>query len=127
MTSRTGTQPSTSEDVLETRLEFPDNRLLIDLFGEFNRNLTHIESMLAVQIVHQGNQLAVHGDAVNVAKAAEVLDALYGRLEAGKDITPGDIDAEIRMGRGDEKRAPTDQMELFKGCLLYTSPSPRDS
>jgi len=115
LTSRTGTQPSTSEDVLETRLEFPDNRLLIDLFGEFNRNLTHIESMLAVQIVHQGNQLAVHGDEENVAKAAEVLDALYGRLESGKDITPGDIDAEIRMGNADEKRTPTDQMELFKG------------
>ncbi|MDA8586242.1 PhoH family protein [Rhodobacteraceae bacterium] len=115
MTIRAESQLTSSDNVLETRLEFSDNRLLIDLFGEFNRNLTHIESMLGVQIVHQGNQLAVHGEAANVGKAAEVLDALYGRLEAGKDITPGDIDAEIRMGGEAEKKSPVDQMELFQG------------
>ena len=37
------TPPNQSDDALETRLEFPDNRLLIDLFGEFNRNLAQIE------------------------------------------------------------------------------------
>lgn len=37
------TPPTVSVDAPETRLEFPDNRLLIDLFGELNRNLTHIE------------------------------------------------------------------------------------
>ncbi|MCG6885512.1 MAG: PhoH family protein [Silicimonas sp.] len=103
---------------LETRLEFPDNRLLIDLFGEFNRNLAHIESALGVQIMHQGNQLAVFGEAGAIAKAAEVLQALYTRAEAGREITPGDIDAEIRMGGGDDKERPTDQMELFQGGRL---------
>ncbi len=114
MTIRAKKQQTSSDDGLETQLEFPDNRLLIDLFGEFNRNLTHIESMLGVQIVHQGNQLTVHGDENNASKAAEVLDALYGRLEAGKDITPGDIDAEIRMGESD-KSGSVDQMEMFQG------------
>ena len=105
-----------TEDMLETRLEFPDNRLLIDLFGEFNRNLTHIESALGVQIVHQGNQLAIFGDAAAAAKAAEVLQALYARAEAGREIAPGDIDAEIRMGRAPEPGgSPADQMELFQG------------
>ncbi len=101
--------------MLETRLEFPDNRLLIDLFGEFNRNLAQIEQALSVQIIHQGNQLAVYGEAGAIAKAAEVLQALYVRAEAGREITPGDIEAEIRMGGTDEKARPTDQMELFQG------------
>ncbi|MEQ9040032.1 MAG: PhoH family protein [Silicimonas sp.] len=106
-----------SDDVQETRLEFPDNRLLIDLFGEFNRNLVQIEEALGVQIVHQGNQLALFGEAGSVAKAAEVLQALYTRLEAGRDLTPGDIDAEIRMGgtTQDVGGSPADQMELFQG------------
>lgn len=111
------TPPNMSKDVQETRLEFPDNRLLIDLFGEFNRNLVQIEEALSVQIVHQGNQLALFGEADAVAKTAEVLQALYTRLEAGRDLTPGDIDAEIRMGgtTADVGGSPADQMELFQG------------
>ncbi len=115
MTIRAVTEPTSSDDVLETRLEFPDNRLLIDLFGEFNRNLVQIEEALGVQLVHQGNQLAVYGDSASVTKAAEVLDALYGRLETGREITPGDIDAEIRMGTTAPKDDPASQMEMFKG------------
>ncbi len=111
------TPPTTSSDVLETRIEFPDNRLLIDLCGEFNRNLTQIEEALSVQIVHQGNQLAVFGEAGSIAKAAEVLQSLYARAEAGRVIEPGDIDAEIRMGgaRITPGGGPADQMELFQG------------
>ncbi|MEL7152177.1 MAG: PhoH family protein [Pseudomonadota bacterium] len=101
--------------MLETRLEFPDNRLLIDLFGEFNRNLAQVEQALGVQIMHQGNQLAVFGEADAIAKAAEVLQALYTRAEAGREITAGDIDAEIRMGGADVRGRPVDQMELFQG------------
>mgnify|MGYP001820821922 FL=1 len=111
------TPPTASDDALETRLEFPDNRLLIDLFGEFNRNLTQIEAAIDVQLVHQGNQLVVFGEAPAQSKAAEVLNALYARLESGKGVTPGDIDAEIRMGssaKGTGNRAG-DQMELFQG------------
>ena len=115
MEVRALTGADAASDAQELRLEFPDNRLLIDLFGEFNRNLTHIESMLGVQIVHQGNQLAIFGEDSAQAKAGEVLRALYQRLEAGRDITPGDIDAEIRMGGADTGGRPTDQMELFQG------------
>lgn len=106
------TPPTSSDKQLETRIEFSDNRLLIDLFGEFNRNLAQIEEALSVQIVHQGNQLTVFGEAEAVNKAGVVLQALYARLEAGKEIAAGDIDAEIRMGAAEEKPG---QMELFQG------------
>lgn len=99
----------------ETLLEFPDNRLLIDLCGEFDRNLAQIEQVLGVQIVRRGNHLAVMGEAAE--KAATVLEALYLRLEAGKHVEMADIEAEIRMGRSAEGTGSRDgdQIEMFKG------------
>ncbi|MDD9922920.1 MAG: phosphate starvation-inducible protein PhoH, partial [Boseongicola sp.] len=76
-----------TEDAQEFRLEFPDNRHLIELFGEFNRNLAQIEAALEVQIVHQGNQLAIFGEAEAQKKSAQVLTALYQRIESGKEVT----------------------------------------
>ncbi|SLN64595.1 PhoH-like protein [Pseudoruegeria aquimaris] len=111
------TPPPKSEDVHETLLEFPDNRVLIDLCGEFDRNLAQIEQQLSVQIIRRGNQLALMGEADSREKAAEVLGALYQRLEAGRSVEPGDIDGEIRMGgsaEGTGVRAG-DQLEMFKG------------
>jgi len=99
----------------ELALEFPDNRLLIDLCGEFDSHLTQIESMLGVQIVRRGNKLAVMGEARD--EAARVLNTLYVRLEAGKDVTPAEITAELRMGGSDAGTGPQDgdQIEMFKG------------
>ncbi|KUF11163.1 PhoH family protein [Pseudoponticoccus marisrubri] len=91
-------------------LEFPDNRLLIDLCGEYDRNLTDIESRTGVQILRRGNQLAVHGTEETIAAATEVLQALYERLEQGRDVDPGDIDREFRMG---EEAQLDDQLEMF--------------
>jgi len=99
----------------ETLLEFPDNRLLIDLCGEFDRNLAQIEQVLGVQIVRRGNQLAVMGEAAD--KAATVLEALYVRLEGGRSVEMADIEAEIRMGRSADGTGTRDgdQIEMFNG------------
>ncbi len=110
------TPPPTPESE-ETTLEFPDNRLLVDLCGEFDRNLAQVEDKLGVQILRRGNQLGVIGEDEARGRAAMVLEALYARLEAGREIDPGAIDGEIRMGgsdRGTGARAG-DQMELFQG------------
>ncbi|WP_083588691.1 PhoH family protein [Litoreibacter ascidiaceicola] len=97
----------------ETLLEFPDNRLLIDLCGEFDRNLAQIEQVLGVQIVRRGNQLAVMGEAME--KAVSVLEALYVRLEGGRSVEMADIEAEIRMGRSADNTGirDGDQIEMF--------------
>ncbi|MFC2969282.1 PhoH family protein [Acidimangrovimonas pyrenivorans] len=114
------TPPPVPEDVQETLLEFPDNRLLIGLCGEFDRNLAQVEHQLGVQIIRRGNQLAVIGPGAARSQAAVVLRGLYARLEAGRQIDAGDIDGAIRMGdpifetpgRGGE---PADQLEMFQG------------
>ena len=110
------TLPPTAPDAsAELTLAFPDNRLLIDLCGEFDRNLSQIELLLSVQIMRRGNELAVFGDAKE--QAEKVLSQLYSRLERGKTIEAGDIDAVIRMGSSAEGTGARsgDQIEMFKG------------
>jgi phosphate starvation-inducible PhoH-like protein len=104
-------------DLHQQNVEFPNNILLIDLCGEHDRNLAKIEQVLHVQIVRRGNLLAVHGDAAQVAEAVQVLQALYLRLETGKEVVSGDIDRELRMGTSAEAARAKDghQLEMFKG------------
>ena len=95
------------------QIEFPDNRLLIDLCGEHDRNLAVIEQKLSVQILRRGNLIAIMGEADAQAGAIEVLNALYQRLEAGRSVEPGDIDRELRMGPSDT--APRDRGAIPAG------------
>jgi phosphate starvation-inducible PhoH-like protein len=111
------TPPATQPPTPERLIEFPDNRVLIDLCGEYDRNLAQIEHQLGVQILRRGNQLAVFGDADAQVQAEGVLHALYQRVESGKSSEPGDIDGLIRLGVPEDDATPEagDQMELFKG------------
>jgi phosphate starvation-inducible protein PhoH and related proteins len=106
--------PSQTETTpVEVLIEFPDNRLLIDLCGEYDRNLADIEQKTGVQIMRRGNQLSIMGHEVARKQAARVLQALYVRLEAGRALESGDIDRELRMGHSETK--PGDQLEMFRG------------
>lgn len=110
--------PPPADAPLERVLEFPENRLLIELCGEFDRNLAQIEHLLDVQIVRRGNALAVHGGARD--EAAQALETLYKRAESGRSIEPGDIDAVVRLGNSDEETGVRDgdQMEMFQTADL---------
>ena len=104
-------------DTAESTLEFPDNFLLIDLCGEYDRNLATLEQAYGVQILRRGNQLSVVGEDGPRQETLDALKSLYQRLEAGRTLEPGDIDRELRMGGPDATGAPGagDQRELFKG------------
>ncbi|MEM0976005.1 MAG: PhoH family protein [Pseudomonadota bacterium] len=96
-------------------ITFPDNRLLIELCGEFDKHLTQIESHLGVQIVRRGNDLSVSGPVDERAAALGILQESYERLEAGREVTPAEIDAAIRMrtvSEPDDIR-DGDQIEMF--------------
>jgi len=79
-------------------LEFPDNRLLIDLCGAFDANLAIIEKKLEVQILRRGNQLSILGDEDATTRAVTLLEQLYARLEGGRTVEAADIDSLMRMG-----------------------------
>ncbi len=102
----------------ETRIEFPENRLLAGLCGEFDRNLTTIETDLSLQIVRRGNQLLLIGDEDSRARAGSVLPALYNRLEQGRSVQTADILAELRMHVTKDMTAEPcggKQLEMFRG------------
>ena len=63
--------------------EFPDNRLLIDLCGELDRNIVQIESRLGVAIHRRGNHLALHGPAPEREAAEQVLRGALRPAGAG--------------------------------------------
>ena len=67
---------ATAPAFAETALEFPDNYLLIDLCGQYDRHLAQIEEALSVQILRRGNRLSVMGEAEARESAARVLRAL---------------------------------------------------
>ena len=111
------TPANPSDTVQETRIEFPDNRLLVDLCGEFDRNLAQIEAALHVQILRRGNQLAVIGETGAREEAARILNDLYARLEAGRPVEPADVDASLRMEgtRSVAEAKNGTQLEMFSG------------
>ena len=117
MTTQNPTSPSTKDGLKDSLIEFPDNRLLIDLCGAYDQHLAAIEKALDVQIIRRGNQLAILGSAAGLDEVTEILKALYQRLEAGRTIEPGDIDRELRMqGEGENGvDRKVDQLEMFSG------------
>ncbi len=106
------------DDASDNALQFPDNRLLIDLCGELDRNIAQIEARLGLTITRRGNQLMLHGEAPVRAEAVRVLNGLYARLEQGRPVGPGDVDAAIRLApaaRPAKAEAPPGQLEMFSG------------
>ena len=98
----------------EQVLEFPDNRLLIDLCGAYDANLAAVEKALEVQIIRRGNQVSILGDPDAAAQAAGVLNTLYARLEGGRSVEQADVDSLLRMGNSDAGTGARagDQLEM---------------
>jgi phosphate starvation-inducible PhoH-like protein len=109
------------DQLSESDIEFPDNRLLIDLCGELDRNLVQIEQRLGVRIQRRGNLLSLHGTGEERSTGEAVLRALYSRLEQGREVTPGDIEAVLRMGPGEAPKksgAAEPQLDMFGSAPL---------
>lgn len=104
----------------QTHVEFPDNRLLIDLCGPFDQHLAAIEAAMDVQIIRRGNVLDIMGELASTTRARDILNALYLRLENGKSVEPADVAAELRMGSEstDLKTPTSDQLEMDVGAKV---------
>lgn len=112
----------------ETVLDFPDNRLLLDLCGAHDGNLVRIEKATGAVIARRGNRIALHGAPLARTRAGDALSALWRRLEDGRGVELGDVDAALRFGAAepapaDPGAAPAprraeDQLEMFAGGSL---------
>jgi phosphate starvation-inducible PhoH-like protein len=104
----TVSEPQEPTNAGQTALVFPDNRLMIELCGEFDKNLVKIEKQLDVQIIRRGNQLDIFGPNEAASEAHGVLSNLYERLENGKSVEFADIDRALRMNPENDN-----QLEMF--------------
>lgn len=78
-------------------LEFDRPSLLGNLFGQFDQNLITIENRLGVYIAARGNKVALEGEPLGIARARDVLNELYSRLERGLPVDNGDVEAAVAM------------------------------
>jgi phosphate starvation-inducible PhoH-like protein len=101
----------TTDDRDHIVVAFDDNRLIQELFGEFDQNLAAIEQRLGVEAVARGNQVTLRGDNEALARARLALDMLYVRLQSGHNIGPGDVDGAIRMAIASEEQMHLPSLE----------------
>lgn len=90
----------TTQDTFTTEhqlvVPFDDNRLVAELFGEYDANLAVLEDRLDIQAVAHGNVVTLRGLPLSCEIAKQVLEELYVRLDTGENIGPGEIEGAIR-------------------------------
>jgi phosphate starvation-inducible PhoH-like protein len=90
-------------DEQPVKLAFPDVGLLQQLFGEHNGNLQKIAADVDVKIHARGNEVFIQGDREAARLAQNILDQLYGLLQAGYPIYPNDVDYAVRALSEDDR------------------------
>ena len=75
------------------QIYFDDNKLLVSLFGEYDKNLAWIEKELSIKLLSRGNRVAVTGRADAVAVACRTLNRLYRCLQRGENVGMAEVEA----------------------------------
>jgi phosphate starvation-inducible PhoH-like protein len=82
--------------------DLPDR---VRLFGEFDRNLSAIESSLDVTVHADGDRLLLAGDDAAVARAEEVVKRVLEAAVEGAHITPDDVALALADSNGERENA----------------------
>jgi phosphate starvation-inducible PhoH-like protein len=72
------------------------------LFGTYDENLKHLETLFTVRIKTTGNELMVEGEAGDVARAERVLDQLTSLMDGGYKLGKGDVKTAAQLVSQDE-------------------------
>jgi phosphate starvation-inducible PhoH-like protein len=84
------------DDGERVQMQFDDNSLLPQLFGERDRHLDRIERELGVSLVSRGNRLAIAGPQASADVARNALSSLYQRLKRGLEVDAAAVDAALK-------------------------------
>ncbi|WP_130469825.1 PhoH family protein [Candidatus Magnetaquicoccus inordinatus] len=82
--------------LLTEKIEFPDNRLLVQLRGALDHNLRHLEQQLQVTLLPQGNGVLITADRTRAKKVRQLLETLYADLEQGHPVDHHWVERGIR-------------------------------
>ena len=99
-------------------LEFENQDLARQLFGERNRNLQKVADIIDVTVNTRGSTVFVQGDRIAAELAQNLLNQLYGLLQDGYPIHPNDIDYAVRILSGDDS---INLKEIFLDKVYITS------
>lgn len=77
--------------VISQDLEFADNQIVQQLFGDLNRNLLIVEQATGVTINARGNGVKITGPTHAVELAASTLEQMYGLLLKGYPVFSQDV------------------------------------
>ena len=97
-------------------IEFADNRVAQQLFGDLNRNLQTVEQATGVAINARGNSLQISGRAHAVELAAATLEQMYGLLQKGYPVFSQDIAFGVKILESSPK-ARLEEIFLDKVCI----------
>ena len=67
-------------------LELADNKVLIDLYGQHDENLTKIENNFGIHISYRGNIIEFRGNEDSCSSASKLISSVYKKLVNGKKI-----------------------------------------
>jgi len=95
----------------QLEMAFEDNKLVAQLYGEYDQNIALIEQRLGVKITPRGNHLMLDGPVGAIDQTRRILDSIYQLLEEGKGVVIGDIDGIIRMIQTNDSQLSLPSME----------------
>jgi phosphate starvation-inducible protein PhoH and related proteins len=98
------------------QMQFDDNSLLPQLYGERDSHLDRIERELGVSLISRGNRLAISGPHASADVARNALASLYERLKRGLEVDAAAVDAALKRAslHSDERWGETEEVRTRK-------------
>ena len=91
---------------------------LLNLFGDFDTNIKHINKEFDVSITQHGSTIRINGDVDNVIKAQRVLQTLLVSIAKGELITPQVLDYAVSLVNENQEDLEVDVIVSKSRVLL---------
>jgi len=85
------------ENGVNKDLQFEDNNLIRELYGQQNEHLKEIENLYGIKIHSRGGKLSLEGEGTEVESAYNFINKIYSLLEKGYSLDPGDLELASRI------------------------------
>ena len=95
-TLATDLEPHPVENPVTERVAFPDNLLVMTLFGALDRHLKRLEARLGVSLHPLGNGVTITAPGDRAKEVKQVLQTLYTALEQGQAVDEAWVETAIQ-------------------------------
>ena len=85
------------ENGINKDMQFEDNNIVRELYGQQNENLKEIENLYGIKIHSRGGKLNLEGKSNEVESAYKFLSKIYTLMEKGYSLDPGDLELASRI------------------------------